>query len=114
MTPEDVAAYPDFRTFGIYITEEMREAELSRFARIVALAKAKEAPAADLDNWTFNSYKHAIVRKLTLDDVNALEQQAQAMRKSRLPEYKKRPVLEAYDEIAELYEKIHGESGAAE
>lgn len=114
MTPEDVAAYPDFRTFGIYITEEMREAELSRFARIVALAKAKDAPAVDLDNWTFNSYKHAIVRKLTLDDVNALELQAQAMRKSRLPEYKKRSVLEAYDEIAELYEKIHGESGAAE
>lgn len=102
MTPEEYAENPDVRAFGVYITEEMRKEVLDRFAGVVKAVKANTPPPVDLHNWTFNNHKQAIVDGLTDAEIAQITQTYEQTKKSRLPEYKKKPVIEAYEEITKL------------
>lgn len=64
-TEEDLAKCPDIRAFGHFVTKEMKEDVLDRFAGICDSVDNNNPPKLELENWTFNGYKQACAESLT-------------------------------------------------
>lgn len=64
-TEEDLAKCPDIRAFGHYVTQEMKDDVLDRFAGICHSVDTNNPPKLELENWTFNAYKQACAESLT-------------------------------------------------
>ena len=64
-TEEDLMKCPDIRAFGHYVTKEMKEDVLDRFASICDSVDNNNPPKLELENWTFNGYKQACAESLT-------------------------------------------------
>ncbi|MCP1354625.1 hypothetical protein [Aneurinibacillus migulanus] len=99
LTPEEYVANPDVRAFGIYVTNEMKTKLLDRFADIVRRAREGDAPPMDIAKFTFNGYKTTIAKALTDAELADIRKQVAQMVKSRLPDYQKKPYIEALDYI---------------
>lgn len=99
MTEEEYRKNPDFKAFGLAITDEMRTEVLDRFAYVVDAVKNNEPPAVDIEKWAFNGFKTAIAKALSDEEFSVIESQAKNVLKSRLPDWKKRSYTEAYEFI---------------
>ncbi|WP_223266656.1 hypothetical protein [Bacillus thuringiensis] len=104
MNEEDYAKYPDFRAFGVAITDEMRNEVLDKFASIVEAAKTKQPPKLDIEHWTFNNYKSACAQSLSYEEYEEIKTQVNRVKRSSLSDTKKAPyigVLEFIDKVRE-------------
>lgn len=99
MSDEDFEKNPDIRAFHIEITERDRQALLSDFAEVVKAAADGNPPAMDPEKWTFNSYKTACALDLTAEEVSVLREQVDSVKRSRLPEWRKRGYVDALEFI---------------
>lgn len=101
LTAEEYAKSPDFKAFGIRITDEMRAEVLDYFAEILSAVDAKQPPALDIDRWTFNNYKTACATSLTTEELAQIERKVSAIQASGLPDWKKRDYAGALAQITE-------------
>lgn len=104
MTEEEYASNPDIRAFGIYVTGEMKADVFDYFVDVLDSIEKDEPMPLDLDKWEFNGYKTAIAQDLTDEELAELEREVKRVARSGLPEYQKRSMLEAYNEIIALRE----------
>ena len=104
MSDEDFEKNPDIMAFGLYITDDMREEILDHFADIVRMADEGDAPNTDLERWTFNSFKQRIAKSLTDEEVDELRRREIRMNRSRLPDWQKAKITQAFEELKTLRE----------
>jgi hypothetical protein len=102
MSEEDFAKTPDFKAFGLAITDEMKTEVLDGFADVLDAVKKNEAPPVDLTKWTFNGFKTAIAESLTEAEYEEIKRKVSQVRRSSLPEWKKRGYVEALNYIDEV------------
>jgi hypothetical protein len=105
MSEEDFAKTPDFKAFGLAITDEMKTEVLDGFADVLDAVKKNEAPPVDLTKWTFNGFKTAIAESLTEEEYEEIKRKVSQVRRSSLPEWKKRGYAEALNYIDEVRSK---------
>lgn len=110
MTPEEYAANPDIRAFGIEITQDDRAELFDRFAEITRAVNANEPPTLDLASFTFNNFKTACALSLTDEEFTQVKRTASLAMRSSLPQWKKDGYFEAYEFIRETREKAKGEA----
>lgn len=108
MTEEDYEKNPDMRAFHVTVTEQDRIDLLDYYADILDAIDAGMPPKLDLDKWNFNNYKTACVKYMTDGEFEELRSQALTYQKSRLPEWKKRSYVEAFEDIARMREEVRG------
>lgn len=99
MSEEDYAKYPDFRAFGIAVTDEMRNEVLDKFASIVAAVKKKQPPKLDIEHWLFNNYKTACARSLSDEEYEEIKMKVNRVKRSSLSDTKKAPYIGALEFI---------------
>ncbi|PHF07231.1 hypothetical protein COF83_31080 [Bacillus toyonensis] len=99
MNEEDYAKYPDFRAFGVAITDEMRNEVLDKFASIVAAVKTKQPPKLDIEHWTFNNYKSACAQSLSEEEYEEIKTKVNRVKRSSLSDTKKAPYIGALEFI---------------
>jgi len=87
------------KAFGKYISQAERDTVLEKFARVTKAAREGIAPPLDLTTFRFNDYKTAISQNLSDEEYEAIRQQVEQVKRSRLPDYKKRGYIEALDFI---------------
>jgi hypothetical protein len=97
---------PDIRAFGVHITEDMQLEVLDRLATIQESIDRNEPMPLDLEKFTFNKYKEAIVKELTEVELNELREYANRVIHSNLPAFRKNVVYEAIEEIERLREAV--------
>lgn len=105
MSEEDVAKYPDVRTFGIYVTDDMKISLLNYLSSIVDDIKAKEMPALDITKWTFNNYKEACLEVTTLEEIKDIEHQYNEGKFDNLPKYQYKNLLGTIENLKEKIEE---------
>jgi len=99
MSDDDYEKNPDIRAFHIEVSESDRQALLTDFADVVKAAATGEAPPLNLDKWTFNNYKTACALDLSEAELDDLRTQVERIRKSRMPDWKKRQFVDALEFI---------------
>jgi hypothetical protein len=99
MTPEEYEKNPDFRVFGLAITEEDKREVLDYFADVLEAVEIGSPPALDLTKFTFNNYKTACALSLSEEEFPQVEATAKQVLKSRLPDWKKQSYYDAYEFI---------------
>jgi hypothetical protein len=99
MTPDEYEKNPDFRVFGLAITEDDKREVLDYFAEVLEAVELGNPPALNLDKFTFNSYKTACAKSLSGDELKQIEATAKQVLKSRLPDWKKQSYIDAYEFI---------------
>jgi hypothetical protein len=102
MSDEDYEATPDIRAFGFEITDADRNELLDNFAEITAAINEKTPPKLDLSRWTFNGFKTACANDLSEEEIEEIRKQVAIVRKSGLPEWKKRDYINALDFIEKV------------
>jgi hypothetical protein len=102
MTDADIAKYPDIRAFGNYFTQEDKLGVLDKFASVMEAVRTRKPMNTDLSKWTFNNYKYTIAKGLSDEHLAELAKEVESTRNSKLTEYKKRSIIEAYEEILKL------------
>ncbi|WP_337957117.1 hypothetical protein [Alkalihalobacillus pseudalcaliphilus] len=100
----DYAKNPDIRAFGVTITEDARTELFARLAEINDAIKSEVPPPLDLENWTFNNFKTACALSVTDEEVDELNRKVSRMKRSSLPEFKKRQYVEALEFIEKVRE----------
>ncbi len=104
MSREEQSKYPDIRAFGIYITQDMKNEVLDKFASVVQAVELGAPPKLNLDKWEFNNFKRAIALRLKEDEVKELEQQVERIKRSCMPDFKKNQYVRALEFIKEVRE----------
>lgn len=99
---EDYAKNPDIRAFGIEITGDMKADVFNYFVDVLESVEQGEPLPLDLDKFTFNSYKEAIAKDLTEEEMTELRQQAQRIVNSSLPSFKKNGARESIELLERL------------
>lgn len=99
MSDEDYEKNPDIRVFHVTITDEMKRDLVSQLSGVVQAFHNDTPPPLDLSRWTFNNYKTACALSLTDDEIDDIRSQVVRVKKSRLPEWKKRGYVEALEFI---------------
>lgn len=99
MTLQDLETHPDIRAFGVYITDEMKNAVLDKFANVVEAVEFKAPPKLDLSKWTFNNFKKACALSLTESELADLKEQLGRIQKSRMPDWLKRQYNNTLEQI---------------
>ncbi|MGM0836011.1 MAG: hypothetical protein ACQEV7_07630 [Bacillota bacterium] len=102
MTDEEREKSPDFRVFGVEITDADRNEVKSKFARVTKAAREGKAPAVELDSWLFCEYKGVIATALNDEELAAVKNQVRLAMRSGLPDWKKQKYYDAYEEIKAL------------
>lgn len=100
--PEEYADTPDIRAFGVHFTDSDREAIFDGFSDILDAVRTKTPPPLSLENWTFNNFKTACVTSLSEDDLTDIRAKVAKVRKSGLPDFKKRNYTDALAEIEDI------------
>lgn len=76
MTEAEYAKHPDFRVFGVEVTEDDKKAVRNRFFDAVEMAHAGVLPKLELDGFAFNDYKTACALSLTYKELEELKREA--------------------------------------
>lgn len=108
MTDDEFGKAPDFRVFGIDVTEEMKTEILDKFAYVTKCVAASTPPALDLEKFRFNNFKRSCALSLTNDEFAILKAQVKRALKSSLPDWKKQGYYEAFEFIREVREGLGG------
>ncbi|PAD91651.1 hypothetical protein CHH52_13595 [Shouchella clausii] len=104
MTAEDFEKTPDIRAFGIEIDDIDRHELFDRLARVNRCVENNDPPPLDIESWTFNNFKTACAESLSAEEIEDLRRQVDQVKRSRLPDWKKRPYLEALEFIEKVRE----------
>lgn len=107
MNEEDYAKYPDFRAFGVAITDDMRNEVLDKFASIVAAVNTKQPPKLDIEHWLFNNYKTACAQSLSDEEYEEIKTQVSRVKRSSLSDTKKAPYIGALEFIDKVREGMY-------
>ncbi|WP_242069975.1 hypothetical protein [Bacillus cereus] len=107
MNEEDYAKYPDFRAFGVAITDDMRSEVLDKFASIVAAVNTKQPPKLDIEHWLFNNYKTACAQSLSDEEYEEIKTQVSRVKRSSLSDTKKAPYIGALEFIDKAREGMY-------
>ncbi|QCY65026.1 hypothetical protein [Bacillus thuringiensis] len=99
MPKEEYEKNPDLRAFEIELSDEGRQEILDKFENVLIAVEKKTPPAFDITKFTFNNFKAATVASLTDEEYGDIATQVQRISKSRMPQWKKNGVLEAWDYI---------------
>lgn len=102
MDSTEQGKYPDIRAFGHFVTQQMKDKLLDKFAGVMEAVNTDTPPPLDLDNFTFNNYKTACATSLTDEEYMELIQQAMRIECSNLPDFKKRSAMSAIEFIDEV------------
>lgn len=105
MSEEDYEKNPDVRAFHIHVTESDRHALLDGFADVVRAVQDGNPPPLDLDKWMFNSFKTACALDLSDEEFSELTEQLGRIKKSRIPDWKKRQYVDAITFIKSVREE---------
>ncbi|MEI4802012.1 crossover junction endodeoxyribonuclease RuvC [Bacillus sp. FJAT-51639] len=92
MSEEDYMKYPDFRAFGIAVTDEMRNEVLDKFASVVESVK-KQPPRLNVERWMFNNFKTACAQSLSDEEYEEIQTQVNRVKRSSLSDVKKAPYI---------------------
>ncbi|MBR9655767.1 hypothetical protein [Bacillus cereus] len=99
MSREEQLKYKDMRVFGVYISPEEKAEHEAYLDSLWDLQNTTEKPKLDLLNWTFNSYKKAILTNMTVEEFKHLTQQLLTIENGKYSAFEKKSVRQAYDEI---------------
>lgn len=113
MSEEDYIANPDLRAFEINFEEETQKRIMDKFKHILDCVDSKNPPKFDVTKFTFNSYKEATVKSLSADEYAEIHEQVKRISKSRMPQWKKNSVLEAWRYIEENWKGDDAQCDAA-
>lgn len=103
MSDTDFEKYPDIRAFGVYVTEDMRQEVLDKFANVVYHAKIDVPPPLDITRFTFNKYKKACADSLTDEEFAEITDYVNRFKKGKsVPAWLKNSVMESYLMLKEL------------
>lgn len=102
MSDEEQTKYPDIRAFGVYVTEDMKQEVLNKFANVIAHVEEGVPPKLDLSKLTFNNFKGAIARSLTEEEWLDLEHQVARINASKMPAWLKRQYTEELQGLKDL------------
>lgn len=102
----DFEATPDIRVFGVECTDYRKAELIEQLADMQRMINEGNAPIPDLEKWTFNGFKGAIAASITDEELTHLEAQVKLVKKSRLPEFKKRGYVEAFADLMEKVEVV--------
>lgn len=105
MSDEEFEKHPDFRVFGVDVTDDMKTEILEKFAYVTKCVAEKTPPALDLEKFRFNNFKRSCALSLSDDEYELLKAQVRRMMRSRLPEWKKQAYYEAFEYIREVREQ---------
>lgn len=105
MSDSDYAKAPDFKAFGVQITDDMKRDVLDNFASILESVELGNPPPLDLSRWTFNNYKTACALSLTDEEYDEIKTQVHAVKKSRIPDWKKIQYVDALEFITTVRER---------
>jgi hypothetical protein len=106
MTDEEHEKAPDFRVFGVEITDEMKTGILDKFANVTRCVAEGVKPALDLESFRFNNFKRSCAESLDTEELAEIQSQVERMQRSSLPDWKKR----GYVEALEFIENVRGEA----
>jgi hypothetical protein len=106
MTDEEHEKAPDFRVFGVDITDEMKTGILDKFANVTRCVADGVKPALDLESFRFNNFKRSCAESLDSEELAGIKDQVERMQRSGLPDWKKR----GYAEALEFIENVRGEA----
>jgi hypothetical protein len=106
MTDEEHEKSPDFRVFGVEITDEMKTGILDKFANVTKCVAEGVKPSLDLESFRFNNFKRSCAESLDADELAEIQSQVERMQRSSLPDWKKR----GYVEALEFIENVRGEA----
>lgn len=104
MTDEEFAKAPDFRVFGVEITDEMKTEILDRFAEVARCVEEGTPPAIDIEKFRFNNFKRSCAASLSEDEFELLKAQVNRAMRSGLPDWKKQTYYESFEFIREVRE----------
>jgi hypothetical protein len=104
MTDDEHEKAPDFRVFGVEITDEMKTEILDKFAYVTKCVADGTAPALDLETFRFNNFKRSCAASLSDEEFELLKAQVKRAQRSGLPQWKKDGYYEAYEFIREVRE----------
>ncbi|SCV23842.1 Uncharacterized protein BCRIVMBC845_06439 [Bacillus cereus] len=113
MSDDDCIANPDLRGFEIEFKPEVQTRILDKFANVLECVDKKTPPKFDITKFTFNSYKEATVASLTAEEYAEVADQVKRISKSRMPQWKKNGVLDAWKYIEENWKGDPSECDAA-
>jgi hypothetical protein len=108
MTDEEHAKAPDFRVFGVDITDDMKYDILDKFAQVTKYVAEKTPPSLDLDAFRFNNFKRSCALSLSDEEFAILSAQVLRMQRSGLPEWRKTQYAEAIEFIKGVRGEING------
>lgn len=101
MTDEEFAKSPDFRVFGVAVTDDMKRQVLDKFAGVARAVREQTPPKLNLDKFRFNNFKRACALSLTDAEVDEIKTTVKRVMKSGLPDWKKQSYYDAYQYIVE-------------
>lgn len=96
---EDLEKCPDIRAFGHYVTPQMKEEVLDRFAYICESVDTNTPPPLELNNWAFNNYKNACAKSLSKAEVLSLLDYMESEEIQTLPQWLKDSMTASLEEI---------------
>jgi len=108
MTDDEFAKSPDFRVFGVDVTDDMKRQVLDKFAGVARAVREKTPPKLNLDKFRFNNFKRSCALSLTDDEFNEIKDEVKRVMRSGLPNWKKEAYYEAFEFIREVREKEAG------
>ncbi|PHB23081.1 hypothetical protein COE80_19405 [Bacillus pseudomycoides] len=108
-TKEDTQKYPDFRVFGIYVTDTMKENLMSEIESYYDSLEG-DKPKLDLMSWEFNNYKIKCIQEMTEQELYELgrEYHEEISVDPSLKSFEVKTAFEALDEIQRLWSEHHG------
>lgn len=109
MSDEEHEKAPDFRVFGIDVTNEMKYDTLEKFAYVARCVNEGIKPALDLEKFRFNNFKRSCALSLDEEEFELLEVQVKRMMRSGLPDWKKNQFAEAVEFIREARKDYEAE-----
>lgn len=104
MSDEEHEKAPDFRVFGVDITDEMRTEILEKFAYVTKCVAEGTPPSIDLERFRFNNFKRSCALSMTDDEVAILTAQVKRAMKSGIPDWRKQSYYDALEFIREARE----------
>lgn len=105
MTDDEFAKSPDFRVFGVDVTDDMKRQVLDKFAGVARAVREQTPPKLNIDKFLFNNFKRSCALSLTDDEFNEIKDEVKRVMKSGLPSWKKQVYYDAYEFIHEVREK---------
>ncbi|WP_431819222.1 hypothetical protein LWL40_27645 (plasmid) [Bacillus thuringiensis] len=104
MDKQEYESNPDMRAFEVEMTNEGRTELLDKFEQVLIAVENKKPPKFDIMKFTFNNYKEATVKSLTSEEYDEIFAQVERIKKSRMPQWKKNGVINAWEYIEANWE----------